>query len=70
MPAWVQDIEEAGAVALYIDNSGLCLGHKEGVLEGRLHLHPVEVLQDRCTGLGVVMKVFHTGRKSSGLTGT
>ena len=30
LPAWVEEIVEAGAVALYVDNSGFVWSHRKG----------------------------------------
>ena len=61
----MEEIVEAGAVALYIDNSGFVWAHTKGSSRDDYIYTLAKCLQDFCTGIGVLVKVFHTGRRTS-----
>ena len=65
VPVWVEEIVEAGAVALYIDNSGFVWAHTKGSSRDDYIYTLAKCLQDFCTGVGVLVKIFHTGRRTS-----
>ena len=65
MPAWVEEIVEAGAVALYVDNSGFVWAHRKGCSRDEWIYTLAKFMEDFCTGLGVKVKLFHTGRRTS-----
>ena len=65
VPAWVEEIVEAGAVAVYIDNSGFVWAHTKGSSRDDFIYTLAKCLEDFCTGIGVLVKIFHTGRRTS-----
>jgi hypothetical protein len=65
VPVWVEEIVEAVTVALYIDNSGFVWAHAKGSSRDDYIYTLAKCLQDFCTGVGVLVKVFYTGRHTS-----
>ena len=65
VPVWVEETMEAGAVALYINNSGFEGAHTKGSSRDDYICTLAKCLQDFCMGVGVIVKIFHTGRRTS-----
>ena len=65
LPVWVEEIVEAGAVALYIDNSGFVWAHRKGSSRDDYIYTLAKLVEDFCAGVGLRVKLFHTGRRTS-----
>ena len=65
LPVWVEEIVEAGAVAIYVDNSGFVWSHRKGCSRDEWIYTLAKFIDDFCTGMGVKVKLFHTGRRTS-----
>ena len=65
LPAWVEEIVEAGAVAVFIDNAGFVWAHRKGSSRDEYIWTLAKFMEDFCKGLGVRVKLFHTGRRTS-----
>jgi hypothetical protein len=65
MVIWAEDIVEAGAVAIMVDNSGFCWAHKKGCSRCVYIYTLAKFIQDMSVGMGVQAKVFHTGRRTN-----
>jgi len=65
LPVWVEEIVEAGAVAVFIDNSGFVWAHRKGCSRDEYVWTLAKFMEDFGRGLGVKVKLFHTGRRTS-----
>ena len=54
-----------GSGSTYIDNSGFVWAHTKGSSRDDYIYTLAKCLQDFCTGIGVLVKVFHAGRRTS-----
>ena len=53
------------AMALYVDNSGFVWAHRKGSSTDELIYTLAKFMEGFCAGLGVKVKLFHTGRRTS-----
>jgi len=65
LSVWVEEIVEAGAVAVFIDNSGFVWAHRKGFSRDEYVWTLAKFMEDFGRGLGVKVKLFHTGRRTS-----
>ena len=65
MVIWAEEIVEAGAVAIMVDNSGFCWAHARGCSRCEYIYTLAKFIEDMSVGMGVQAKVFHTGRRTS-----
>jgi hypothetical protein len=66
LPVWVEEIVEAGAVAVFVDNSGFVWAHRRGSSRDEYIWTLAKFMVDFGRGLGVKVRLFHTGRRTSG----
>ena len=65
VPLWASEIQEAGGAALMIDNLGFCYANQSGCSTDEIIWTLSKCLATLAEGLGVQIKVFHTGRRTS-----
>ena len=65
LPVWGEEIVETGAVALYIENSGFVWAHRKGSSRDDYIYTLAKLVEDFCAGVGLSVKLFHTGRRTS-----
>jgi hypothetical protein len=65
VPLWAREIQEAGGAALMIDNIGFCYANQSGCSTDEIIWTLSKCLATLAEGLGVQIRVFHTGRRTS-----
>ena len=65
MPLWAREIQEAGGAALMIDNLGFVFANTSGCSTDEIIWTLSKCLATLAEGLGVQIRVFHTGRRTS-----
>jgi hypothetical protein len=65
VPLWAGEIQEAGGAALMIDNIGFCYAHESGCSTDEVIWTLSKCLASLSEGLGVQVRVFHTGRRTN-----
>ena len=65
VPLWAAEIQEAGGVALMIDNIGFCYASESGCSRDEILWTISKAVADLAEGLGVPIRVFHTARRTS-----
>ena len=65
VPLWAREIQEAGGAALMIDNLGFVFANTSGCSTDEVIWTLSKCLATLAEGLGVQIRVFHTGRRTS-----
>ena len=62
---WAKEIVKVGAAAIYVDNAGFVYACGNGSSKCEFVYSMAKFIQDMSEGMGVNIKVFHTGRRTT-----